>query len=76
MARQRITLSMIELTTSSIDRRTSSGLSTMTRGSPLTRSRPRTSAWLSSAVGSAEPTATLISSAVRSPMAMPYSRRM
>ena len=36
---------------------------------------PRTSALTASSIGHAEPMAILISSAVRSPMAMPYSRR-
>ena len=44
-------------------------------GRPLIRSRPRTSAFTSSSVGAADPMAILIYSAVRSPMAMPYSRR-
>ena len=55
--------------------RTSAGESTTVFGSPVMRSRPRTSAWTSSGVGSADPMAILISSAVRSPTAMPYSRR-
>ena len=73
--RQRTTESTIAWTTSSIDARTSSGESVTVLGRPETRSRPRTSAWASSGVGAAEPMATLISSAVRSPMAMPYSLR-
>ena len=44
-------------------------------GNPDIRSRPRTSALNSSSTGYAEPIASLISSAVRSPIAMPYSRR-
>ena len=44
-------------------------------GRPVMRSRPRTSALTSSSMGQADPMAILISSAVRSPMAMPYSRR-
>ena len=44
-------------------------------GMPLMRSRPRTSALYSSSVGNTEPIASLISSAVRSPIARPYSRR-
>ena len=75
MARQRITEAMIDETTSSMAKRTSSGVSSTVFGSPVIRSRPRTSAWFSSSVGSADPMATLISSAVRSPMAMPCSRR-
>ena len=55
--------------------RTSSGERITFFGNPLIRSRPRTSALTSSSVGNAEPMASLISSAVRSPMAMPYSRR-
>ena len=63
-------------TGSSIASRTSSGERMTVLGRPLISSRPRTSALTSSRVGQAEPMATLISSAVRSPMAMPYSRRM
>ena len=62
------------LTCSSIADRTSSGERMTFFGRPLMRSRPRTSAFTSSAIGQAEPIATLMSSAVRSPMAMPYSR--
>ena len=48
----------------------SSVVSSIERGRPLMRSRPRTSAVSSSANGHAEPIWILISSAVRSPMAM------
>ena len=65
----------IDEMTSSIANLTSSGVSNTVFGRPVMRSRPRTSAWFSSCVGSADPIATLISSAVRSPMAMPCSRR-
>ena len=75
MARQRITEATIDDTTSSIAKRISSGVSITVLGSPVIRSRPRTSACVSSCVGSADPIAILISSAVRSPMAMPCSRR-
>ena len=61
---------------SSMASRTSSGERITVLGRPLMRSRPRTSALYSSSVGHAEPMVILISSAVRSPMAMPYSRRM
>ena len=74
--RQAITESTIALTGSSIASRTSSGDEDHVLGRPLMRSRPRTSAFTSSCTGHAEPMATLISSAVRSPIAMPYSRRM
>ena len=60
---------------SSIASRISSGVSTTVLGMPLMRSRPRTSALYSSSVGNTEPMASLTSSAVRSPMASPYSRR-
>ena len=61
---------------SSMASRTSSGERMTFLGRPDMRSRPRTSALNSSSVGHAEPMAILISSAVRSPMAMPYSRRI
>ena len=70
-----MTEAMIDEMTSSVAKRISSGDSNTVLGRPVMRSRPRTSAWFSSSVGSAEPMATLISSAVRSPMAMPCSRR-
>ena len=73
--RQRSTLSTMAVTGSSMAARTSSGDSTTVLGSPLIRSRPRTSACISPGIGSADPMAILISSAVRSPMAIPYSRR-
>ena len=62
-------------TCSSMASLTSSGERITVFGRPLMRSRPRTSAFTSFSVGNAEPMASLISSAVRSPMAMPYSRR-
>ena len=74
--RQATTESTIAMTGSSMASRTSSAVRMTVLGRPLMSSRPRTSASNSSSVGQAEPMATLISSAVRSPMAMPYSRRM
>ena len=71
--RDAITASQMAPTCSSIAARTSSGTRRMVFGSPDMRSRPRTSALNSSATAAAEPIASLISSAVRSPMAMPYS---
>ena len=69
------TESTMALTCSSMASRTSSGERMTVLGRPLISSRPRTSAFTSSRTGDAEPMAILISSAVRSPMAMPYSRR-
>ena len=62
-------------TCSSMASRTSSGDRITVFGSPVIRSRPRTSAFIVSSDGHAEPMASFISSAVRSPTAMPYSRR-
>ncbi len=75
MPRHLTTESTMAPTCSSMASRTSSGDRMTVFGSPVIRSRPRTSALISSFMGHAVPMATLISSAVRSPMAMPYSRR-
>jgi hypothetical protein len=53
--------------------RTSSVVVTIVLGSPVMRSRPRISACSSSSSGHAEPRAIFTSSAVRWPMARPYS---
>jgi hypothetical protein len=76
MPRQATTESTMADTGSSMARRTSSGERMIVLGRPLMRSRPRTSALISSRTADADPMAILMSSAVRSPMAMPYSRRM
>ena len=70
-----MTDSTISTMTSSSASRISAGVRMTVFGSPDARSRPRTSALSSSRTGHADPMATLISSAVRSPTAMPYSRR-
>ncbi len=67
------TASQICATGSSIARRTSSAEMMIVFGRPDTRSRPRISACGSPGSGNAEPTATLISSAVRSPSISEYS---
>ena len=67
------TESMIALTGSSIALRISSAVTTIVLGSPETRSRPRISACGSSRRGNADPTAILMSSAVRSPSISEYS---
>ena len=64
---------MIACNGSSSAWRTSAEEMTTLRGSPLTMSRPRISASGSSGSGNAEPRATLISSAVRSPSISEYS---
>src|SRR5258708_3461845 len=68
-----LTMSTTALTGSAIACRTSSAQITMVVGKPLTRSRPRISACGSAGDGQAEPTAILISSAVRSPSRSEYS---
>ena len=65
---------MICRTWSSTALRSSAGETTTVLGMPVSSSRPRTSAFTSPSNGAAEPMANLISSAVRSPMAIPYSR--
>ena len=67
------TAAMIACTGSSMARRISSAVTTMVRGKPLTKSRPRISACGSSGSGKADPIAILISSAVRSPSIKEYS---
>ena len=67
------TVSTIAATGSSIASRISSVDTTIVFGRPVTRSRPRTSAYSSSCSGYALPSAILISSAVRSPSASEYS---
>src|SRR5262249_13819429 len=73
LSRVVLTASMISASGSSMARRISSAEITMVFGSPLTRSRPRISALGSSAEGYADPSAILISSAVRSPSISEYS---
>jgi hypothetical protein len=51
----------------------SSAVTTIVRGSPVTKSRPRSSADVSSGIGNAVPTVVLISSAVLSPSINEYS---
>ena len=68
--------SIIAVTDSSIAARISWGETTMTSGRPLAICLPRTSARSSSSIGAAEPMVNLICSAVRSPIATPYSALM
>ena len=53
--RHRMTDATIDEMTSSMANRTSSGVRSTVFGRPVMRSRPRTSAWFSSCVGSADP---------------------
>ena len=76
MPPQRITLECrLQIRESSRAPRTSSGESTTVLGRPVATSRPRISACCSPSKGWPEPMAIFTASAVRSPMAMPYSAR-
>ena len=73
LSRVTFTASTMAETGSSMASRISSVEVTIVLGRPVTRSRPRISAWSSSSSGQAEPRAILTSSAVRSPRARLYS---
>ena len=73
LSRVVLTASTIRVNGSSSALLISSAVTTIVRGNPVTRSRPRNSADVSSGVGNAVPTVVLISSAVLSPSIREYS---